>query len=108
MAGKKPLTNHEIGQRYEKEVRDKLVEAGFEVWKPQWTRWGVRDILNRFDLIAYHPITGETRLVQLTAGEKSDFKRRVDKVATFKPTTLLVQCIQKDGLIYEDKYSCSR
>lgn len=103
----KSLNNFKSGRTFEAEVRDGLRKQGFEVWQPQWTRWGVKDILERFDLIAYHPQTGEVRLVQVTAGAKSDFTKRVKKVATFKPTTLLVQCLQKDGLRYEDKYECA-
>lgn len=66
------------GRKNESKASDMLIEQGWMVEKPTWSRFGHKDFFNMFDLIAVHPRSGRVRFIQVkTNGMPSPAYRKM-------------------------------
>ena len=78
------MSNVAKGNRFEKEVKERLESQGFWVEQARPKRVGKRSIAHDFyeciDLIAIHPKKPMTYFIQCTTGAASPRRHKIDKV----------------------------
>lgn len=80
------------GYRREKIIIDEYVKKGYWYYKPPRQMFGDNDVFNMFDIIVYHPQTGDLGFISVKSAYGS--KKHKKELSEFKPKTTFVHLVE--------------